>query len=190
MFRLDKTGLLALLALLLALTGLTACKPTRGTASPEDYYPLIQVALAGGETAAMIGRNEAIKMEDFAGCVTGEATIAALDASQQVLGSKVGEEVLFPALYVDYSECMPFADKKPQDREDVAVLFKSITEVTLMAVKHYATKLYLSDCEKGIVALAALAYVEGMVDPVAMEVADHDGMLEVPAVAVELKCEE
>lgn len=187
MFRLNKTGLLALFVLPVALT---ACKPTRGTASPEDYFPLIQVALAGGETAAMIGRNEALDQEGFAGCVTGEAVISVLDASQQVLGGKIEDKLVFPALSVDYSECMPLADKPPKDNQDVSVLFASLTDVTLQALKYYGTKLYMSDCEKGLLALGAFAYVEGMVGPISMEIAHHDGMLEIPAVELDLECGE
>ena len=81
-------------AALLIPLALGGCRPTKGTANPEDYFPLIQVALGGGETAAMIGRNEAIKGKNFAGCVASESLISAFDSANQVLASKMTGQIV------------------------------------------------------------------------------------------------
>lgn len=103
MSRFGKIATGALLVLPIALGG---CTPRKGTANPEDYFPLIQVALAGGETASMIGRNEAIKAKNFAGCVAAASLISAFDSSNQVLAGRLEDKIVIPAVDVDVSECL------------------------------------------------------------------------------------
>lgn len=256
MSRFGKISLAALVALPLAAGG---CKPQRGTANPEDYFPLIQVALGGGETAALIGRNEAIKAKHFGGCVAAESLAVAFDAATQTLGGRLEDKVVFPALEIDASDCIPLrggesaslgvsvvgptvvagyaapAESVGEDEaaeaegdgteadeaatpeegaesdgeeetaetgdgdaeadeaspavagnEDAAVLVETIAGVTLAAVIHYATKLKAADCKKGTAALGAAHYVGGMIKPISDEIADPDGKISVPAVAVDL----
>jgi hypothetical protein len=106
----SRFGKIAVSALLLVPVGLGGCKPQKGTANPEDYFPLIQVALAGGETAAMIGRNEAIKAENFPGCVASEALITAFDGGGQVLAGRLDDKIVIPAVDIDVSECLALKD--------------------------------------------------------------------------------
>jgi len=217
MSRIGKFTVSAALLLPLALGG---CKPTKGTANPEDYFPLIQVALAGGETAAMIGRNEALKAENFAGCVASEALISAFGSSNEVLAGRLMDKIVIPAVDVDVSECLPLKDKAdaaPAEGEeapaeeavpaegdetpaeessslkgnpDAAMLVETIAGITLAAVAHYAAKLQTSNCKKGTAALGAINYVQGMVGPIAEEIAEPDGKLSVPAVTIDLsECE-
>lgn len=103
MSRMAKTTLLTLLVTTVAATG---CKPNRGTASPQDYFGLIQIAFQGGEIAAMIGRNEAIKAKNFAGCVSSETLISAFDSAGDALNAKVLDSVVIPGFDLDLSECM------------------------------------------------------------------------------------
>jgi hypothetical protein len=235
---------------------LGGCRPNRGTANPEDYFPLIQVALAGGETAALIGRNEAIRAKSFAGCVAAEALVAGFDASSQVLGGRLQDQIVFPALEVDASACLPLRpagesarfdgalvsvtvvagyvapaegepatepepaptpaepaptpEPVPEDESvpveelvddedlareadpmlagssDAALLVEAIAGVTLTAIMHYAAKLKAANCKKGTAALGAAHYVNGMIKPIADEVAAPDGKISVPAVTLDL----
>lgn len=237
---------LAIAALPLALG---ACRPNRGTANPEDYFPLIQVALAGGETAAYIGRSEAIRAKNFAGCVSAEALASGFDGAGQVLGGQLKGQIVFPALEIDVAECLslrpansaqlegpvvssvkvaafvapeepppaeepttepaaeePVAAEEPTTEpaaeepeespvledpmaagsSDAAVLIEAIAGVTLAAILHYATKLKTANCKKGTAALGAVHYVNGMIKPIADEVASPDGKLSIPAVTVDL----
>jgi len=103
MSRMAKTTILTLLVTTVAATG---CRPNRGTASPEDYFGLIQVALQGGEIAAMIGRNEALKAKSFSGCVASDVLLAAFDSAGDALNSKVVDNVVIPGFDLDLSECM------------------------------------------------------------------------------------
>jgi hypothetical protein len=122
MSRMAKTTLLTLLVTTVAATG---CKPNKGTASPEDYFGLIQIAFQGGEIAAMIGRNEAIKAKSFAGCVSSETLIAAFDSAGDALNAKVLDNVVIPGFDLDLSECMAFREvaaepETPATEETVA----------------------------------------------------------------------
>lgn len=238
MSRIGKFTVSAALLLPLALGG---CKPTKGTANPEDYFPLIQVALAGGETASMIGRNEALKAENFAGCVASEALISAFGSANEAIGGRLMDKIVIPAVEVDVSECLALregdveaeasvitgtvvagyvapaeGEETPAEEEgaeeaeeeaeeatpaeeasaelkgnpDAAVLVEAIAGITLTAATHYATKLQSSNCKKGTAALGAIAYVQGMIGPIADEVAEPDGKMSVPAVTIDLsKCE-
>ena len=226
------------------------CQPKKGTANPEDYFPLIQVALAGGETAAMIGRNEAIKAKNFGGCVAAESLITGFDTANQVLGAKLQDKVVIPAVEIDVSECLalreevpagdanaslhgpvvvaamvgatapegestvapeeepaeeaPAAEGEPaapieeapaaeepaaeelKGNPDVAMLVETIAGITLAAVLHYAAKLQTANCKKGTAALGALHYVNGMIKPIADEIAEPDGKVSVPSVTIDL----
>lgn len=269
MSRIGKITVPLLLALPLSLGG---CQPKKGTANPEDYFPLIQVALAGGETAAMIGRNEAIKAKNFGGCVAAESLITGFDGATQVLAGKLQDKVVIPAVEIDVSECLalretpadeggdesaslhepvvvvtavagyvapeegdstappaegdstappaeddstapaaeeapaeeapaeeapaeePAADEDAEDaaaaelkgNPDAAALVETIAGITLAAVLHYATKLQAANCKKGTAALGAINYVNGMIKPVADEIAEPDGKVSVPSVTIDL----
>lgn len=243
MSRIAKFTVAATLVLPLTLGG---CVPKKGTASPEDYFPLIQVALAGGETGAMIARNEFIEKKNWKGCVAGEALISAFDSAQQVLSGRLQNKIVIPAVDIDVSECLtlrntsgesaraiavytqvagyvapeeaaeevepeateegteeateeaePEAEEEVGDdeaeaasaaagNEDVAQIIETVAGITIAAVLHYATKLQASNCKKGTAALGALNYVNGMIKPVADEIAEPDGKVSVPAVTIDL----
>ena len=113
MSRFGKIAASALIILPIALGG---CRPQKGTANPEDYFPLIQVALAGGETAAMIGRNEAIRAKNFEGCVASESLVAAFDSANQILAGRLSDQIVIPAVEIDVSDCL--ALRETPDVED------------------------------------------------------------------------
>lgn len=203
---------------------LGACKPNRGTASPEDYYALIKLSLDGGQIAAMIGRNEAIKAKSFAGCVVADVLASAFDSAEQGLSAKMVDAPEIPGFELDLADCMalkpvpaetnvcepeavegaseapasetsetsPASEPAPVEDAAVAVskddlaLFESIAGVAIVAATHYAKKLQATDCRKGTLALAAIAYVGGMAAPALAEIEAPDGKFSVPAVAVDL----
>jgi len=105
-----KTTILAVLATSFVATG---CRPNKGTASPQDYFPLIQVALQGGEVAAMIGRNEAVKAKNFGGCVAADVLSAAFDSAGTALNGKLTGAVVIPGFDIDLSECMALRAAAP-----------------------------------------------------------------------------
>jgi len=254
MSRFGKIAASALIVLPIALGG---CRPTKGTANPEDYFPLIQVALAGGETAAMIGRNEAFKAKNFEGCVAAESLVSAFDSANQVLAGRLSDQIVIPAVEIDVSDCLalressdveeaakvttystmvagyvaPVSDANPEGADpapteettteealaeeaapveeapaeeaapveeapaepealkgnpDAAMLVETIGGITIMAVLHYATRLQTANCKKGTAAIGAINYVGGMIKPIADEIADPDGKVSVPAVAIDL----
>ena len=256
-------GKLAVGALILPFA-LGGCRPHKGTANPEDYFPLIQVALAGGETAAMIGRNEAIKAKSFGGCVAAESLVSAFDSSAQVLAGRLRGQIVIPAVDIDVSECLalrdaadvteegeenaslngpvvvviavagyraPVSDANPEGLDPpseealpastapsaeeapaeeapaeeapaeeapaeeaptlkghpkAAMLVETLGGITIAAVLHYAIKLQAANCKKGTAAIGAINYVGGMIKPIADELADPDGVVSVPAVAIDL----
>lgn len=259
MSRIGKFTVAATLLLPLTLGG---CGPKKGTANPEDYFPLIQVALAGGETAAMIGHGEFVKTKNFGGCVAASTLITAFDGANQVLSGKLQDKIVIPAVDIDVSDCLalreapaaegddaeagdenaslyspvtvttmvagygpaesstappaeepsstePPAEEAPAEEApaeepaaeesaaeeapaelkgnpDAAALLESISGITMMAVLHYATKLKGANCKKGTAALGALNYINGMIKPVADEIAEPDGKISIPAMTIDL----
>lgn len=247
MSRIGKFTVSAALLLPLALGG---CKPTKGTANPEDYFPLIQVALAGGETASMIGRNESIRAKNFGGCVASASLVTAFDAGNQILAGRLSDQIVVPAVEIDVSECLalressgeesasvvlfetrvagyvapaegeeapaeeateeaaaeeapaeetapeetpeePTAEEEEapaalQGHPDAAALVEAIAGITLTAVLHYANKLKGANCKKGTAALGAVNYINGMIKPIADEIAEPDGKVSVPSVVIDL----
>ena len=266
----SRFGNIATGALLIVPIALGGCRPTKGTANPEDYFPLIQVALAGGETAAMIGRNEALKAKSFEGCVAAESLISAFGSSQEVVAGRLDDKIVIPAVEIDVSECLaireaddveeaaeesaslrgpvvletqvagyvapaegeeapaeeepaeegtpeeeapaeeaapeeapPAEEAAPEEEApaeeaaalkgnpDVAALVEAIAGITVAAVLHYAARLKDANCKKGTAALGAVAYVGGMIKPIADEIAEPDGMVSVPSVVIDLsECQE
>jgi len=69
---------------------------------------------------------------------------------------------------------------------DVAALVETIGGMTMVVVLHYAVKLQSANCKKGTAALGAINYVNGMIKPIADEIADPDGIVSVPAVTIDL----
>lgn len=268
MSRIGKFTVAASLVLPFVLGG---CVPKKGTASPEDYFPLIQVALAGGETAAMIGHNEAIKAKNFGGCVAASTLITAFDGAGEILAGKLAGQIVIPGVDLDVSECLALrdaggdaeageenasfsspvvittmvsgygppegeaaaeekpaeekpaegsaepaegaaeekpaaeAEEKPAAEEpgeveeaadavaaelkgnpDAAALVETAAGFTIAVVLYYATKLKATNCKKGTAALGAINYVNGMIKPIADEIAEPDGKVSIPSVAIDL----
>lgn len=172
---------------LVAAFSLTACKPGKGTASPDDYTFLISTALQGAEIASMIGRNEAIKSKNFAGCVTAEVFGESAKSVNDAFAKRMGEDFVIPAVSIDLDDCMPLSKGPgPQSREEIAGYVEAFSGVALTAAQHYASKLLQTDCRKGTAALGAVAYLQGLVKPVASEIALPDGIFEASEVKVSL----
>jgi hypothetical protein len=171
--------------------GSVGCKPKKGTANPGDYFPLILVAMESGKTAAMIGRNEAIAKENFAGCVASEVLISATDAAGEALVGHLGGTVVIPGIDVDLSDCMPLNPKDPKGaKESVGMIVEQVVGVALGLGSHYAAQLETADCKKGKAALGAIAYLQGLVGPIAEEVTNPDGVFALPAMEIPLSaCE-
>ena len=247
----SRIGKFTVAAALILPLGLGGCVPKKGTASPEDYFPLIQIALAGGETAAMIGHGEFVKTKNFGGCVAASTLITAFDAANQVLSGKLQGKIVIPAVDIDVSDCLalretptetgdenaslyhpiyvstmvagygpaessteapteeapaeevtteeapaeePAAEEAPVEEAppelkgnpDAAALMDGIAGITVMAVLHYATKLKTANCKKGTAALGAINYINGMIKPVADEIAEPDGKISVPSMTIDL----
>lgn len=183
--RMKYTGALALGSLLVASTG---CEPKKGTASPEDYFPLVLVTFDGGKTAAMIGRNEFIKKKDFAGCVSMEALIAAFDGAGDTLAGKLADKVVIPGFELDLTDCMALRseDEQPEGNAEVGPIIEGAAGVALATAEFYANRLKDANCKKGTAALGAIAYIRGLVDPVVKQVADPGSPLVIEAVAIDL----
>jgi hypothetical protein len=207
-----------ILALPLAASG---CRPNKKTANPEDYYPLIQVALEAGAVGAMIARNEAINEKNFAACVAADVLADAFKSAGDVLQARISDQIVIPSFDMDLAECLalrstptegdeqaqfsgpvmlmmmgPIEDSETTVDEvaettvekgnpDAAVLVEAIAGVTLTAALYYANKLKTANCKKGVAALSAIHYVNGMIKPIADEIAEPDGKVSVPAVIVD-----
>lgn len=146
----------------------TGCKPNRGTASPEDYFSLIQIALQGGEIAAMIGRNEAIKDQNFAGCVASEVLIGAFDSAGDALSARVVDEVIIPGFEVDLQDCLALktveADSASESEAPTTEMVEG-HEVTLPVVVEVdpgATPASQKDAAVWVEAIAGVAITAGV----------------------------
>lgn len=173
-------------ALLALAVGSVGCKPSKGTASPEDYYPLILVAMDSGKTAAMIGRNEFVNKENFAGCVSMEALMTGFDGAGDVLAGKMSDTVTMPGFELDLAECMALKPEQPQGNEEIAPLIEGVASVALSTAEFYAGKIKSTNCKKGTAALGAIAYIKGLVEPVAKQIAEPGGPLVIPSMTIDL----
>jgi len=191
MFRLSKIAIATATATATAcFAGLlfsSGCKPQKGTASPEDYYPLILVALQGGETAAMIGRNQAIDDGDFAGCVASEVFIGAFGSTRDSLSGKLQDQLVVPGFELNLAECLPLRQSDgPEGDDQAAEITEQIAGVALSAGTFYAQKLKAANCKKGTAALGALDYIRGLVPAVAKQIKDPGSPVSVAGVVVDL----
>lgn len=166
------------------MAGSTGCRVKKETASPEDYYPLILIALDGGKTAAMIGRNEFINKKNFDGCVATEVLIAGFGSAQDVLSGKMQDKVILPALELDLKECLDIRGDTPQGHEDLVPLIEGVSDIALMTGEFYAKKLKATNCKKGVAALGAIAYIRGLVKPITDQIAKPGSMVSIPAVEI------
>ena len=237
MSRFGKISTVVMLALPLVVGG---CRPNRKTATPEDYYPLIQVAFEAGAVGAMIARNEAIEKKNFAACVAADVLADAFDSAGDALQARISDKIEIPAFEMDLTDCLalrpatdegdesarlagpvvlmtmgpaeeekpteeaaPAEEEKPTEEAaaetpaeevdatldkgnpDAAVLVEAIAGITLTAALYYANKLKTANCKKGVAALAAIHYVNGMIKPIADEIAEPDGKVSVPAVTID-----
>lgn len=190
-------------AALVALVFGAGCKPQRGTANPEDYFPLILVAMDGGKTAAMIGRNEFLGAGNFAGCVSMETMIMGFGGVGDVLAGKMNDKVVIPGFDLDLADCLalrgdeveplgePLEDDLEEDSADeITPLIEGVASVALSTAEFYANRLKGANCKKGTATLAAIAYLKGLVTPIAKQVAEPGSPMSVPAVVVDLSaCE-
>lgn len=175
---------MSVIALVGLMAGSTGCKVKKETASPEDYWPLILIALDGGKTAAMIGRNEFIEKKNFGGCVATEVLISAFGSAQDVLSGKMQDKVILPALELDLEECLKIKGDTPQGHEDLVPLIEGVSDIALMTGEFYAKKLKRHDCKKGTAALGAIAYIRGLIKPITDTVAKPGSMISIPAVEI------
>ena len=112
MSRMAKSTLLVTLLLPLALGG---CVPKKGTTSPEDYYPLIQVALGVGQTAAAIGRDQSIQDGNFELCVVSDVLSAAFGSAGEVLGGNISGQPVIPGIDLDLTDCLALWEKPAEE---------------------------------------------------------------------------
>lgn len=172
---------------ILGLAGvLSGCSPKKGTANPDDYYPLILAALDGGRIATMIARNEFLAKGNFPGCVSMEAMIAGFSATGDALAGKLQDQMVIPGFELDLAECMALREENPAGNQEVGPLISGTAEVALTTAEFYAMRMQLTNCKKGTAALAAIAYIRGLVDPVVSQVESPGATMTIPAVSVPL----
>lgn len=170
------------------------CKPHGSVKSPEDYLPYVSMGLEAAGTAASIGHTEAKMKGAFAACVTTGVLESAFNtASDAVVGAATKAEQI-PAVDVDVSVCLEYAPKEPSGQEvsdEVKDLIDSWAGTAIKQAKFFIDKLEATNCKGHKGGLAALAYVEQVLDPIVEEISEPDGKLSLPAVAIDLSaCEE
>lgn len=177
---------------LLASFVLSGCDLQKGTVSPEDYIFLARSSLDGVWLGAMIGRNEAIRSKNFPACVTGEVLGEVSVGVSETLSKRPSGDVVIPPVDIDLSDCMAFSPgPRPQDREVIATYMEAFSGVALSAVEHYGLRLKQADCRKGTAVLGAVAYLQGLVKPIADEISIPDGMFSAPGVRISIsECQE
>jgi hypothetical protein len=125
-----KTTILAILATTFVAAG---CRPNKGTASPEDYFPLIQVSLQGGKVAAMIGYNESVKAKNFGGCVASDVLGAAFDSAGDALNGKLSGNVVIPGFDLFLSECLALRETSEEAGEEAGEESASFSSPIVLA---------------------------------------------------------
>ena len=176
--------------LLGALGASTGCVPDKGTASPEDYFPMVIVGLELGKSGAMVARNEAIAKENFAGCVTADVLGEAFGGASEVLSGKLAGAVTIPGIDLDLTDCMAFNPNEPKSNEEIGAIIEAVAGAALSVAEVYALKVASVNCRKGKVAMGAIAWIRTVVGPVAAEIENPDGNFTTPAYTIDLSaCE-
>jgi hypothetical protein len=180
---------LGTILLSVCLLGSLGCKPSRKTANPGDYELIVESALEAAQIAAMIGRNEAIKNDDFAGCVVSDVLGAGLDSVQDALKKNSDTSIFVPGFEVDLSECMAIQDKRPLGNDKIKSIVDNVAGLSLSMAKYYASQLLSAKCEKGVAIVGALAYLENLVPAISDEIANPDGKFKVEGLRIEVACQ-
>jgi hypothetical protein len=137
----------------------------------------------------MIGRNEAIKNDDFAGCVVSDVLGAGLDSVQDALKKNSDTSIFVPGFEVDLSECMAIQDKRPLGNDKIKSIVDNVAGLSLSMAKYYASQLLSAKCEKGVAIVGALAYLENLVPAISDEIANPDGKFKVEGLRIEVACQ-
>ena len=167
----------------------TACKPMGKVKSPEDYLPFVVMGLEAASTAAVFGQAEAKKQGAFGACVTTGVLGTAFSTASDAMIGYASDAPEIPAVEVDVSACLEFAPDPATGKEvseEVRVLVDSWAGSVLKTTGFYLEKIKDTDCKGYQGGMAAVAYVEGVLDPIVDEIDNPDGKLSLPAVPINL----
>ena len=160
-------------------------KGPNSSGSAVDPTPIIIVGLDTGAQLSAASGKMAEESEDYVGCVVGSVLASALETAKDGVQGNI-EGGLLPAVDLDISQCLPFAEKMPEG-QDVPAVIEPIFDMALQASKA-AVAVYGEDmaCAPKAWTMAGLRYAEGLLPVVIAEVASPDGVLAIPEVSVDL----
>lgn len=175
----------SLLFLGIILTGCPKPGPVVNNGGAVDPTPIIIVGLDTGAQLSAVSGDMAQESEDYVGCIVGAALSTALGTAKDGVEGNI-DGGLLPAVELDISGCLPLSEKMPEG-QDVPAIVQPIFDMALQASKA-AVAVYGGDmaCAPRAWTMAGLEYAEGLVPVVIAEVANPDGILSIPQVAVDL----
>lgn len=172
------------LLLLISIFALSACRGQTKDDKIDNYLPIIASSLEGGSFALVLIGEEYKNSNNWTGCVAAYATSSALFTASQVVKDPGG---VFPSVSVDVQDCLNIKKDSVQVPEGAELkdLILSVVNSVLSTVEYYVLLQSSTDCHATAIGLAAVEYVKGAAGPVVSEIAEFDGVLEIPAVVVD-----
>ena len=154
--------------------------------------PTIIAAFQSSAILADLGAGIAVSSGSYEGCLVGKSVAAAATSGAEAIAGSISGTTL-PSISVDVSECLALGES-PEGAELVEWI-DELVSAALQTPAAILTSLKSPLCLEDPVAygwsLAALEYAQGAAGPVIDEISSPDGVLEIPAVAVDLElCED
>lgn len=177
-----KLGLVLLVALLLP-----------GCGGQTSYLPILQSSLTASQALTRGAQTQAVESGSLTACLASGALSDAFSSASDALDAWAQAEpdtYTLPGFKVDVSPCGNLSEGfEPLLREEAAAKVRSYTEglaPLALTVTRAAVASTGMDCRDQLLVLAVLGYLEGALRPVVDELTSPDGVLEIPAVELNL----
>lgn len=160
-----------------------------------SYLPILQGSLAASETLTTSAQAQAVQSRSLTACLASGALRGAIASASDALtvwSRAEPDSYTLPGVKVDVSPCAPIANQErfePLLSSEAAVEVRRYTEglaPLALTVTRAAVVSSGLDCRERLVVLAVLSYLEGALPPVVEELVEPDGLVEIPAVKLEL----
>ncbi len=162
-----------------------------GCAGTQQYLPLIDAGLLGGEGITQAGHNLAIRDKNVAGCYVTSSLMTALATSKSAVDGWMtppGPGVI-PAVSINITDCVALSGEplKPVVEGDAAQLVQDLVGGILPAVDAIIRVVLNGSeatCEDKAIADAVLRYLQLVAPTVVDELVHPDGKLDIAEVTL------
>lgn len=163
-----------------------------GCAGSQKFLPIIDASLQGARGISEAGKVLSESDKNVVGCYVAASFLTAIGSAQSALdGWAKGDAVgVIPSVDVDISSCLALSNTplKPVIEADARMVIEALAAGILPAVESIVLSIMEGDdatCQEKSIAQAVFTYVSAVKYPLVAELAEPDGKLFVPEVALE-----